>query len=71
MDSFASQKCTGGENAGFIACKASMMIPSKSTLAENREKVSEDSSNADVAVCEHNQSPSNNEEIDWIGPRKL
>jgi hypothetical protein len=43
------------------------MIPSKSTLAENGEKVSEDSSNADAAVCEHEQSPSDDEEIelDW------
>ena len=65
--SFASQKCTGGANTEFIACKASMMIPSKSTLAENGEKASEDSSNADAAVCEHEQSPSHDEEIelDW------
>ena len=38
--SFASQKCTGGEKTKFIECKASRMIPSKSTLAENGEKVS-------------------------------
>jgi hypothetical protein len=44
------------------------MIPSKSTLAENGEKASEDSSNADAVVCEHEQSPSDDEEI---GPRKL
>ena len=44
--------------------KASMMITSKSTLAENGEKVSEDSSNADAAVCEHEQSPSDDEEIE-------
>jgi len=43
------------------------MIPSKSTLADNGEKVSEDSSNGDAAVCEHEQSPSDDEEIelDW------
>jgi len=62
--SFASQKCTRGENTEFIECKASTMIPSKSTLAENGEKVSEDSINADAAVCEHEQSPSGDEEIE-------
>jgi hypothetical protein len=40
------------------------MIPSKSTLADNGEKVSEDSSNADAAVCEHEQAPTDNEEIE-------
>jgi len=40
------------------------MIPSKLTLAENGEKVSEDSSNADAAVCEHEQAPSGDEEIE-------
>jgi hypothetical protein len=65
--SFASQKCTGGERTEFIECKASTRIPGKSTLSENGEKVSEDSSNADAAVCEHEQGPSDNEEIelDW------
>jgi hypothetical protein len=65
--SFASQKCTGGEKTKFIECKASRMIPSKSTLAENGEKVSEDSRNADAAICEHEQDPSDDEEIelDW------
>ena len=43
------------------------MIPSKSTLAENGEKVSKDSRNAEAVVCEHEQSPSYDEEIelDW------
>ena len=43
------------------------MIPSKSTLAENDETVSEISSNADAVVCEHEQAPSDDEEIefDW------
>jgi len=43
------------------------MIPSKSTLADNGDKVSEDLSNADAALCEHEQSPSDDEEIelDW------
>ena len=43
------------------------MIPSKSTSAENGEKASEDSSNADAAVCKHKQAPSDDEEIelDW------
>jgi len=43
------------------------MIPSKLILAENGEKASEDSSNADAAVCEHEQCPSDDEEIelDW------
>jgi hypothetical protein len=48
----------------FIERKASRMIPSKLTLAENGEKVSEDSSNADAAVSEHEQSPSDDEEIE-------
>ena len=56
----------------FIECKASTMIPSKSILADNGEKVSEDSRNADAAVYEHEQSPSDDEEsLNWIGPRKL
>ena len=65
--SFASQKCTGGEKTEFIECKASRIIPSKSNLAENGEKASEDSSNADAAVCEHEQAPPEDEEIelDW------
>jgi len=65
--SFVSQKCTGGGKTEFIECKASTMIPSMSTLADNGEKVSEDSRNADAAVCEHEQSPSEDEEIksDW------
>ena len=66
--SFASQKCTGGEKSKCIECKASTMIPSMSTFADNGEKVFEDSSNANAAVCEHEQSPSDDEEI---GPRKL
>jgi len=41
-----------------------MMIPSKSTLAENGEKVSQHSSNADAAVCEHEQAPSDDEDIE-------
>ena len=53
--SFASQKGKGGDNIGFIECKASAMIPSKLTLADNGEKVSEDSSNADAVVWEHEQ----------------
>jgi len=65
--SFASLKCTGGSQIEFIECKASTIIPSKSTLSDNGKKVSEDSSNADAAVCEHEQSPSDDEEIelDW------
>jgi len=61
------EKCTGGENTEFIECKASTMISSMSTLAENDEKVSEVSSNANAGVCEHEQSPSDDEEIelDW------
>ena len=44
-----------------------MMIPSMSTLAENGEKASEDLTNAEAAVCKHEQSPSDDEEIelDW------
>jgi hypothetical protein len=60
--SFASQKYTGVEKTKFIECKASRMIPSKSTLAENGEKVSKDSSNAEGAACELEQSPSDDEE---------
>jgi hypothetical protein len=43
------------------------MILSKSSLAEYGEKVSEDSSNADAAVCEHGRAPTDDEEIelDW------
>jgi len=43
------------------------MIPSKSTLADNGEKVSEDSSNADAAVYEHEQAPFDDEdfELEW------
>ena len=48
----------------FIECKASTMIPSKSTVADSGEKVSEDSSNVDAAVCEHEQSRSDDEEIE-------
>jgi len=40
------------------------MIPSKSTLAENDDQVSEDSSNADTAVCEHEQASSDDEEVE-------
>jgi hypothetical protein len=68
--SFASQKCTGGEKTKVIECNASTMIPSLLTFAENGEKVSEDSSNADAAVCEHDQAPSM-KRPNWIGPRKL
>jgi hypothetical protein len=67
--SSASQKCTGGEKTELIECKASTMIPSKSTPAKNGEKVSEDSSNADAAVCEHEQAPSDDE--DGIGSAQL
>jgi len=44
-----------------------MMIPSKSTLADNGKKVSEDSSNADAAVWKREQAPFDDEEIelDW------
>ena len=35
------------------------MILSKSSLAEYGEKVSEDSSNADAAVSEHEKAPPN------------
>jgi hypothetical protein len=43
------------------------MIPSKSTLAGNGEKVSKDSSNEDAAVCEHEKAPTDDEEfeLDW------
>jgi hypothetical protein len=53
--SFASQNCTEGDKTELIECKASTMIPDKSTVAENGENVSEDSSNADV-VCGHEQA---------------
>jgi len=69
--SIAFQKCTGGDKSEFIECKASTLIPSKSTLAENDERVSEDSSNADAAVCEHEQAPSTMKISNWNGPRKL
>ena len=46
------------------------MIPRKSTLAENGEKVSEDSSNADAAVCKHEQASSDDEEIDFEWTKK-
>jgi len=42
--SCASQRCTGGDKTEFIECKASRMIPSKSTLTGNDEKVSGDHS---------------------------
>jgi hypothetical protein len=61
--SFVSQKCTGCEKTEFIECKASTRIRSKSTLAGNGEKVCEDSSNADAAVCEYEQAPPDDEEI--------
>jgi hypothetical protein len=43
------------------------MIPRKTTLAEDGEKVYEDSSNADSAVCDHEQASCDDEEIalDW------
>jgi hypothetical protein len=44
---------------------ASKMIPSKSTLSGNDERVSEDSSNADAAVCDHEQAPSDEEKIEF------
>jgi hypothetical protein len=59
--SLASQKCIRGYKTEFIECKASTMIPSKSTLANDGKKVSEDSSNADAAVCEHEQASSDEE----------
>ena len=62
--SFASQKCTEGNKTEFIECKASTRIPSNSTLGDNGEKVPEDSSNADAAVCEHEPAPSDDEEIE-------
>jgi len=67
MDTLLSPKSAQDAKTEFIECKASTMIPSKSTLAENGEKVSENSSNADAAVCEHKQSPSDDEqiELDW------
>jgi len=40
--SFATQKCTGGDKTEFIECKASTIIPSKSTLTDNDDEVSED-----------------------------
>jgi len=67
--SFVSQKYTGGEKTEFIECKASTLIPSKSALADNGEKVSEDSSIADTAVCENEQFPSDDEEINLDGAR--
>jgi len=47
------------------------MIPSKSTLADNDERVSEDSSNADAAVCEREQLLPTMKISNWNGPRKL
>jgi hypothetical protein len=61
--SFASQTRTGDEITEFIECKASTMIPRMSTLTEIGQKVSESSSNEDAAVCEHEQPPSDDEEI--------
>jgi len=69
--SFASHKCTGGDKTEFIECKASTVIPSKSTLADNDEKVSEDSSTADAAVCKHEQDLGTMKRSNWNGPRKL
>jgi hypothetical protein len=62
--SFASQKCTGRDKTELIECKASTMIPSKSTPADNGDKVSQDSSNTEAAVCEHEQSPCDDEETE-------
>jgi hypothetical protein len=59
------QKCTGGDETEFIECKASTITSSKSTLADSDEKVSEDSSNAVAAVCEHELAPSRDEEIEF------
>jgi len=39
-------------------------IPNKSTLADNDTKISEDSCNADAAVCEHEQAPSDDQEME-------
>jgi hypothetical protein len=41
------------------------MIPIKSTLADNDEKVSEDSRNRDAAVCGHESAPLEDEEIEF------
>jgi hypothetical protein len=48
-----------------IEFQAQKMISSKSTLSENGEKVSEDSSNADAAVCEHEPAALDDEEIEF------
>jgi hypothetical protein len=45
--------------------------PSKSTLAENDEKVSEDSRNADAAVHEHEQALRTMRRSNLNGLRKL
>ena len=49
----------------FFECKASTMIPSKSTVADNDENVSEDSRNADAAVSAHDRALSDKEEIEF------
>ena len=47
------------------------MIPSESTLADDDEKASEDLSNPDAAVCEHEQALRTMKRSIWNGPRKL
>ena len=67
MDPLFPLKSAQEAKTEFIESKASTMTPSKPTLTENGEKVSEDSSNAEGAVCELEQSSSDHEEIalDW------
>jgi len=61
--SFASQKCTGGEKTEFIEIKSSRVTRRKSSCAGNKEKASEESSNTEATVCEHEQALSENERI--------
>jgi hypothetical protein len=52
-DPFSLSKVRRRQETEFIEWRASTNITSKSTLAENGEKVSKDSSKADAAVCKH------------------
>ena len=61
--SFASQKCTGGEKTEFIEIKSSRVTRRKSSCAGNKEKASEESSNTEATVCEHEQALSEDERV--------
>jgi len=56
-------KMHGGEKTEFIESNSSMMIPSKSTSDDNKEKAFEERSNTDLTVCEQEQALSENERI--------